>query len=114
MGIRVMPLDLLPLARSIVDLDGWIVCHVRPDAFLAFVTVSQNLEATSPAMRGSEDLSGLITSSIPVISSLSSGAQEVPLSSTLIRPPSMGPAAAVLAGMSRSSLTETPHRRTRG
>ena len=42
-GNPLMPTDLLPRARSIVGLGGWIVCHVRPDAFLAFVAVSQNL-----------------------------------------------------------------------
>ena len=35
-----IPDSILPRARSILGLGGWVVCHARLDAMLGFVAVS--------------------------------------------------------------------------
>jgi len=38
-----MPDSILPRARSILGLGGWIVCHARPDGMLGFVAISRRV-----------------------------------------------------------------------
>ena len=42
-GNRLLPESALPRARSILGLAGWIVCHARPDAMLAFVAIARRV-----------------------------------------------------------------------
>ena len=40
-----MPNSILPRARSILGLGGWVVCHAHPDAMLGFVAVSRRVSS---------------------------------------------------------------------
>ena len=40
-----MPDSILPCARSNLGLEGWVVCHARPDAISGFVTVSRQVSS---------------------------------------------------------------------
>jgi len=42
-GNKLLPEAALPRARSILGLAGWIVCHARPDAMLAFVAIARRV-----------------------------------------------------------------------
>ena len=42
-GNRLLPDSALPRARSILGLAGWVVCHARPDAMLAFVAIARRV-----------------------------------------------------------------------
>ena len=40
-----LPDSILPRARSILGLGGWVVCHARPDAMLGFVALSRRVSS---------------------------------------------------------------------